>query len=361
MGVEDFVRHGVGQMRVARPVEGRRNITCPYRLGAPPLFSQLEVQGDEAAVFHRHGAVLGVLGPGRHSLSPTTTPFLEPVKSSDQQRYECGVVFVSTQGTRVALDGSVGTLTDTSGRVVEFFLMGVVTVGASDAAAVVSRGIGVGEGGDGFDAIVQQRLMRGISERLSYLFEQGLAAPSDVRTIGPALLTTGRGDQLGVAVLGLEVRAVEVSRLVSSDNLPPAGREAVQRRAEVAAADALPSEVTCRFGAARIPFWDTQFEMMAHVSVVGHFEGDHVPANREAWLKNEITETLRQAAMTWTGTVLDLQAKKDDWARYVTQVVAPQLLHREKLRGRVVIDGVEISMQDHEELKRRRAAKLYGR
>ena len=361
MGVEDFVRHGVGQLRVTRPAEGRRTITCPYRMGAPPLFSQLEVQGDEAAVFHRQSTVLGVLGPGRHSLSPPITPFLEPVKSSDQQRYECGVMFVSTQGTPIALDGSVGALTDTSGRVVEFFLMGVVSVGASDPAAVVARGIGVGEGGEGFDAIVQQRLMGGISARLSYLFEQGLAAPSDVRTIGPALHSAGRGDQLGVAVLGLEVRSVEVSRLVSRDNLPPAGREGVQRRAEVAAADALPGEVSCRFGLARIPFWDTQFEMMAHVSVVGHFEGDHVPAAREAWFKNAITETLRQAAMTWTGTVLDLPAKKDDWARYVTHVVAPQLAHRENLRGRVVLDGVEISLQDHEELKRRRAAKLYGR
>ena len=63
--------------------------------------------------------------------------------------------------------------------------------------------------------------------------------------------------------------------------------------------------------------------MTAHVSVVGHFEGDRVPSDRQQWLSDTIKHTIRQAAASWTGTVLDLPGKKDEWARYVTAVVAP--------------------------------------
>lgn len=350
-----------GQVNVARASDGRRYVTCPYRLGSPPVFAQLTVEGNEAAVFYRQGRVLGVLGPGLHSLSPTMTPFLEVAKSSDQRRYECEVIFVTTRDARLDLDGSVGPLTDTSGRAVEFFLLGSAIVATTNPASVVSQGVGVGEAGDAFERIVLQRLMAGIAQRLPYVFEHGLASPTDVTTIGPAVLEAGRGDQLGLAVTGLEVHAVEISRLVSRENRPPAGREAAERRAEVATNDELPGEVTCRFGVGRIPFWDTDFEMRAHVSVVGHFEGDHVPGDKEEWLKEAIRQALRQAAATWTGTVLDLPGRKDEWARYVTRVVAPNLTRSTGLRGRVVLDGVEIDGQEAAELKRRRGARLAGR
>jgi hypothetical protein len=358
MGVGDFVRSGVGQMRVARPAEGRRHLSYAYRLGAPPVFSQLEVAGGEAAVFRAHGTILGALGPGRHSLSPTATPFLERSKSTDGQRYECDVIFVTTGPTRLSLDGTVGPLTDAAGREAEFFLLGSATVGTHDPVRVVSQGIGVGEPGAAFDRIVLRRLMQGLAQRLPEVLEGGLADPTSPATLGPALQQAGREDGLGVGVLGLDVHAVEVSRLASRQNQPPAGREAAARRAETEAAEALPAHVSCHFGATRIPFWDTRFEMAAHVSVVGHFEGDKVPSPQEPWLKDAILQTLRQAATTWTGTVLDLPGKRDEWARYVTQVVAPHLRHHTGLRGHVVIDGVEIDAGEEAELKRRRAAEL---
>lgn len=361
MGVRDFIQSGVGQMSVARPSDGRGHVTCPYRLGAPPVFAQLLVEGNEAAVFTRRGAILGVLGPGRHSLSPTGTPFLEPAKSSDQQRYECDVIFVTTAGTRLSLDGSVGELTDTSGHRAEFWLMGAVTVHTSNPAMVVAQGVGVGGSGDSFDRAIVQHVMHGIRSKLPYVLEHGLASPTDLATVGPALLQAARGDQLGLASTGLEIRALEVNRLVSRANRPPAGVEASKRRAEVAADEALPSHRTCRFGAARLPVWDTEFEMTAHVSVVGCFEGEHVPSEHESWLKETIGHAIREALTTWTGSVLDLPGKADEWARYVTAVVAPQLAHRAKVRGRVVIEAVEIDAGEAAELKRRRGAKLVGR
>ncbi|MEZ4340591.1 MAG: hypothetical protein R3B82_28555 [Sandaracinaceae bacterium] len=361
MGVRDFIQSGVGQMTVTRPGDGRGHVTCPYRMGQPPVFAQLTVEGSEAAVFLRRGAILGVLGPGRHSLSPTGTPFLEPAKSTDQQRYECEVIFVTTGPTRLSLDGSVGELTDTSGHRVEFFLMGAVTVATSNPAAVVAQGIGVGGSGESFDRAIVGRVMYGIQSKLAYVLEQGLASPNDLSTVGPALLSASRADQLGLASTGLEIRGLEITRLVSRANRPPAGVEAATRRAEVAADEALPSHRSCRFGAARLPVWDTEFEMQAHVSVVGCFEGEHVPGEHEAWLKETIGTTLREALGTWTGTILDLPNKKDEWARYVTAVVAPQLTHRAGVRGRVIMEAVEIDAGEAAELKRRRGAKLVGR
>ncbi len=358
MGIGDFVRDGVGSMRIARPSDGLRNITCAYQLGHPPLFSQLDVEGDEAAVFRRFGAVLGVLGPGRHSLSSSSTPFLEPSKSSDQRRYECEVIFVRTSGTRLALDGSVGTLTDASGRDAEFFVLGTATVGTHDPAAVVTQAIGMGRPGDGVDAIVRERLMAGVASRLRTVFERGQASPTQPATIGPAVLAAGSEDQLGLRVLGLDVRAVEISRLVSNENRPPAGRDAAGLRAEVAAIDDLPEDISCRFGASRIPFWDTVFETMVHTSVVGHFVGERVPSEHTQWVEDAIKQTIVRAASSWTGTVLDLPGKKDEWSRYVTQVIAPDIARRAGVRGRVHIEGVQLDQAEEAALRRRRGARL---
>jgi len=94
------------------------------------------------------------------------------------------------------------------------------------------------------------------------------------------------------------------------------------------------------------------------MSVVGYFEGDPIPGHQEQWFEDIIVATLRHAATTWTGTVLDVPQRKDEWARYVTSVTVPQLTHHTGLRGRVVIEAIEISPQEHAELKRKRAADL---
>ena len=106
---------------------------------------------------------------------------------------------------------------------------------------------------------------------------------------------------------------------------------------------------------------DTDFGMTAHVSVVGYFQGDDVPGHQEQWLKDAIVQTVRGAAATYRGTVLDLPGQKDDWGRYVTSVVAPELQKYTGVRGRVILEAVEIDRGDEGELRRRRAARFGGR
>jgi hypothetical protein len=346
---------------ITRPHEGRQHVTYPYRLGNPAVFSQLVVGSDEHVVFRRHGAILGTVGPGTHSLSPTGTPFLEPAKTTDARSYACDVIFVTTGTSRLELDGVVGELTDTSGKSAEFSALAYATVRARDPRQVVSEGIGVGEAGDAFDRIVKLRLTNGIKRELAGVFERGAASPEDLRTIGPALMSAGRADSLGIAVLGLELTGLEVVRLASVEGFPPAGLDAGDRRAEHAYADALPKGETCHFGGHQIPFRDTRYGRMVRVSAVGHFEGDPVPAHLDQWVKDLILAAMREAAATWNGTVLDLPDKKDEWARWITSVVAPQIHARTQLRGRAVLTGVQIDREDEAELKRLRAAEQFGR
>ena len=346
---------------ITRPHEGRHHVTYPYRLGNPPVFSPLVVGSDEYVVFRRHHAILGALGPGSYSLSPTGTPFLEPAKTTDARSYAVDLIFVTTGTTRLELDGSVGPLTDTSGKSAEFSALAYATVRAREPKQVVSAGIGVGEAGDAFDRIVKQRLMNGIKRELAAVFERGAASPEDLRTIGPAVMSAGRADSLGIAVLGLELTGLEVVRLASAEGFPPAGLDAGARRAEHATADALPKEETCHFGGHQIPFRDTRYGKTIKVSAVGHFEGDSVPAHLDQWVKELILHAMREAAATWNGTVLDLPDKKDEWARWITSVVAPQIFARTKLRGRAVLTGVQIDREDEVELKRLRAAEQFGR
>ena len=81
MGVFDFVKHGTGEMQIGRthtPDEAREPIVA-YSEPSVPLFGQLVVDDDDAAVFARDGKVIGIVGPGRHVLHPSKLPFLEGV------------------------------------------------------------------------------------------------------------------------------------------------------------------------------------------------------------------------------------------------------------------------------------------
>jgi len=74
MGVFDFVRHGTSEMRLAR---GSREPVFVHPELTLPLWGQLVVDDDDAAVFVNEGRVLGLVGPGRHVVHPSKLAFLE--------------------------------------------------------------------------------------------------------------------------------------------------------------------------------------------------------------------------------------------------------------------------------------------
>jgi membrane protease subunit (stomatin/prohibitin family) len=80
MGIVDFIRKGVGEMVVARPADKKDLLVFKHPDQTIPMYAQLTIDADEAAVFFRDGAIVGTLrtaGVGqRHTLSSQNIPFL---------------------------------------------------------------------------------------------------------------------------------------------------------------------------------------------------------------------------------------------------------------------------------------------
>ena len=91
MGVMDFVKNGVREMMIARPDHFKHLIVYKHPDQNFPFWSQLTVDSDECAVFFKDGKVVGVLPPGRHTLSTQNIPFLNNIVN----KFTGGDVFIS--------------------------------------------------------------------------------------------------------------------------------------------------------------------------------------------------------------------------------------------------------------------------
>lgn len=83
MGIFDFITNGVRALMIARPDSQKQRIVFKHPDPTIPSHAQLTVDADEAAVFLRDGAIVGVLralGAGqRHTLTTENIPFLDQV------------------------------------------------------------------------------------------------------------------------------------------------------------------------------------------------------------------------------------------------------------------------------------------
>ena len=80
MGIMDFIKTGTREMMIARPEAAKQYIVYKHPDTTVPMYAQLTVAADEAAVFYRDGGHVGVLrtaGVGqRHTLHTGNIPFL---------------------------------------------------------------------------------------------------------------------------------------------------------------------------------------------------------------------------------------------------------------------------------------------
>lgn len=115
MGVLDFVKSGVGEMMIARPDQLKQLIVYKHPNQNIPMYSQLTVDSDECAVFFKDGRVVGVLGPGRHTLQTQNIPFLNSIITSftGGQVLIAEVFFVKTSPVfSVPFGGPIGDMID---------------------------------------------------------------------------------------------------------------------------------------------------------------------------------------------------------------------------------------------------------
>jgi len=86
MSIMNFVKGGVREMIIARPDSAKQHIVFKHPERTIPKWSQLTIDADEAAVFFRDGALVGVLrtaGVGqRHTLDTGNIPFLSNLVDS---------------------------------------------------------------------------------------------------------------------------------------------------------------------------------------------------------------------------------------------------------------------------------------
>ena len=115
MGVFDFVKQGVREMMIARPDHFKHLIVYKHPDQNFPFWSQLTVDSDECAVFFKDGKVVGVLPPGRHTMSTQNIPFLNNLvnKFTGGDVFISEIYFVKTSPVRgVPFGGPIGDMID---------------------------------------------------------------------------------------------------------------------------------------------------------------------------------------------------------------------------------------------------------
>jgi membrane protease subunit (stomatin/prohibitin family) len=115
MGVFDFVKNGVREMMIARPDHFKQLIVYKHPDQNVPAWSQLTVDSDECAVFFKDGRVVGVLPPGRHTLSTQNIPFLNNIvnKFTGGDVFISEIFFVKTSPVRsIPFGGPIGDMID---------------------------------------------------------------------------------------------------------------------------------------------------------------------------------------------------------------------------------------------------------
>jgi membrane protease subunit (stomatin/prohibitin family) len=115
MGVMDFVKNGVREMMVARPDQSKQLIVYKHPDQNIPFWTQLTVDSDECCVFFKDGQVMGVLPPGRHTLSTQNIPFLNNIvnKFTGGDVFISELFFVKTSPVRsVPFGGPIGDMID---------------------------------------------------------------------------------------------------------------------------------------------------------------------------------------------------------------------------------------------------------
>jgi len=115
MGVFDFVKQGVREMMIARHDAYKHLIVFKHPDQNFPFWSQLTVDSDECAVFFKDGKVVGVLPPGRHTMSTQNIPFLNNIinKFTGGDVFISEIYFVKTSPVRsVPFGGPIGDMID---------------------------------------------------------------------------------------------------------------------------------------------------------------------------------------------------------------------------------------------------------
>ncbi|MDD5307189.1 MAG: SPFH domain-containing protein [Deltaproteobacteria bacterium] len=164
MGITDFLKRGVKEMMIARPLEAKQHIVWQHPDPTVPMYSQLTVEADEQAIFFRDGVVVGTLPKGRHTLDSSNIPFLSNLVDSftGGNVLQAKVFFVTIREfPSIKFGGKIGSVEDPkSGVPVETMIHGEFSlrVVKPEVLVVGLVGLGTTENDAVFDWFRQQVL-----------------------------------------------------------------------------------------------------------------------------------------------------------------------------------------------------------
>jgi hypothetical protein len=157
MGIFDFVKQGTQEMCIARPDAMKQLIVYKHPDQNIPMYAQLTVDSDECAVFFKDGKVVGVLGPGRHTMQSSNIPFLGLIvdKFTGGNLFIAEVFWVKTMPVRgVKFGGTLADLEDPmTSLIVSPRIFGEFAVQVVDPATFVVQYVGQAAAGDN-DAVL---------------------------------------------------------------------------------------------------------------------------------------------------------------------------------------------------------------
>ncbi|MDB5212687.1 MAG: hypothetical protein JWO86_614, partial [Myxococcaceae bacterium] len=173
----DFVKNGVREMMIARPDHLKQLIVFKHPDQNFPFWSQLTVDSDECAVFFKDGKVVGVLPPGRHTMSTQNIPFLNNLinKFTGGDVFISEIFFVKTAPVRsIPFGGPIGDMIDPlTGEQVIPRIFGEFSLVVTDPVRFIVGYTGQAAQGDN-DAIlhwVKGLFMNGVKTTLGELCE----------------------------------------------------------------------------------------------------------------------------------------------------------------------------------------------
>lgn len=156
MGIVDFIRRGVGEMIIARPPDKKDLLVYKHPDPTIPMYAQLTVDSDEAAVFFRDGAVAGTLRTAgvnqRHTLDSQNIPFLSNFVDSftGGNIFKTDLFFVTTRPIYdVKFGDELGAIADPQlGEMVTPRMFGSFAFEVVDPALFILKYTGLRTGGD---------------------------------------------------------------------------------------------------------------------------------------------------------------------------------------------------------------------
>jgi len=266
MGIVDFIRSGVQEIAIARPADKKNLLVFKWPDPTVPMFAQLTVDADEAAVFFRDGAIVGTLrtaGAGqRHTLSTQNIPFLSNFVDSftGGRVFKTDLFFVTTRPVYdLTFGGELGPVSDPMlGELVVPKIYGSAAFQVVDPEAFLLKYTGMRQSGAddlkwikgllmnsirtvvGEVLVSEQKSMLELLPLQSMLAERFLARAPELNAIGVRLLGMGEfrlnlgdADMEKLAQAQAELGKAQRSARIANIGIAEAEAKAKQRQFEL--------------------------------------------------------------------------------------------------------------------------------